>query len=152
MLSRDIQIGTGTAYAKELTKWEAQHTQYGPPGRPYEYREYPAMMYKPTRARDSGTVTYEHQVVETEHERSVLEALGFVAGGKGKALEALERREFEIAELAAARAAEDRLMGARALSEADAKDSATIQHLAEIPAEPIRRGPGRPRKDETNGG
>ena len=149
MLSRDIQIGTGTAYAAELRKWEAHHTQYGPPGRPYVFRDYPTMLYRPTRSKQSGDVTYEGQIAETEVQRAQLESVGFVYGGLGAALAALEKREFEIAELAAARASEDRRMGARALQEADAKDSATIQHLATIEPTPIKpRKPGAPRTDD----
>ncbi len=145
-LSPEIQLGTQSAYARELAKWEAHFTQYGPPGRPYVYRDYPTLMYKPTRSKSTGEVTYEGQTAETEHERTTLERIGFVWGGKAAALEKLEAREFEIAEAAAERAYQERRMSAKAQSEADAVDSTTISHLGEIQETPIRRGPGRPRK------
>jgi hypothetical protein len=134
ILSTDIQIGTNTAYARELTKHEANFTQYGPPGRPYVYREYPAMMYKPSRPKMGGPPIFEGQTAENEQQREQLERVGFVYGGQGAALAALEAREFEIAELAANRTTTDIKMSAKAQAEMDAVDMTTIQHLGEIPA------------------
>lgn len=144
MLSQAITFSPQSEYAKEMAKWEAHHTQYGPPGRPYVFREYPAMLYKPTRDA-MGKVSFESRLANDENERADLERLGFVHGGQGKALEALEAREFEVAELAANRAFNDRKLSPEAQAEAARIDASTSQHLAEIPEAPVKRR-GRPRK------
>lgn len=133
MLAHGIHLGQGTEYAKEMRKHEALHSPYGPPGRPYTFREYPSMMYKPTRAKDNGDVAFEAQTAEDDRDRERLERSGFIHGGKAAALAALERREFEFAELAANRAVTDRRMGELARVEAERVDTATIQHLPVIP-------------------
>lgn len=133
LISHNVDIGKNTPYAAEMRKWEANYTQYGPPGRPYEYRPYPTMLYRPTRSKQNGAVEFEGQTANTEQERESLEHMGFVHGGKAVALQALERQEFEYAELAANRAATDRVMGANAQLEADRVDSGTIQHLPVLP-------------------
>lgn len=130
LISTDVNIGPQTAYAKELCKHEAHHTQYGPPGRPYVYRDYPHMMYRPKRV--DGGATFEGQVANDEIERERLERQGFFFGGQGEALKGLEAREFEYAELAANRALTDRKMSDRAQGEAAAVDEATIRHLPAI--------------------
>lgn len=133
MLSHQIHLGQESAYAKEMRKHEAHFSQYGPPGRPYVFREYPTAMYKPTRAKDSGNVTFEFAMADDDVQRERLERQGFVHGGKGAALAALEKQEFEFAELAANRASTDKRMGELAREEADRVDSNTIQHLPVIP-------------------
>jgi len=148
LLGTDLQVGTNTAYAKEICRFEANYTQYGPPGRPHVHRDYPARMYKASRPSSGGAPLFEGQDAGDERERESLERIGFVYGGQGAALAALEAVEFEIAELAANRNFNDRAMSAKARAEAEAADSRTIQHLAEIPETPIKRGPGRPRKEE----
>ncbi|HMF61455.1 MAG TPA: hypothetical protein VK595_13835 [Vicinamibacterales bacterium] len=147
LLGTDLQVGTQTAYAREICKFEANYTQYGPPGRPHVHRDYPARMYKPSRSASGGPPVFEGQDADDERDRERLERLGFVYGGQGAALEALEAREFEIAELAANRAFNDQRMSPKAQAEADAADARTMQHLAEIPETP-KRAPGRPRKEE----
>lgn len=133
LLGTDIVIGPNTAYAQEIRKWEANFTQYGPPGRPYVHRDYPARMYRPSRPPQGGPAVFEGADAADERERERLERVGFVYGGQGAALEALEAREFEIAELAANRALGDRKMSAKAQAEADKVDTGTIQHLGAIP-------------------
>jgi hypothetical protein len=130
-----------------MCKWEAHYTQYGPPGRPFEYHEYPARMYRPSRDTATGRVSYEAQNAGTDTERESLERQGYVYGGQGEALKALEAREFEIAELAASRAYTDRKMSPEARAEADRADRSTSQHLAEIPVTPTKRR-GRPAKTQ----
>lgn len=133
ILGTDLQVGTGTAYAQEIRKWEANFTQYGPPGRPHVHRDYPARMYKPSRPPQGGPAVFEGADAADDRERERLERVGFVYGGQGAALAALDAREFEIAELAANRALTDRKMTAKAQEEADAVDVTTIQHLGAIP-------------------
>lgn len=132
LISTDVVIGPQTAYAKELVKWEANHTQYGAPGRPYVYRDYPHMMYKPTRSLRDGSVRMDGQIADDESQRERLERQGFVFGGQGEAMQALERQEFEYAELAANRVIPEQRMSDKARAEAAAVDDATIRHLPSI--------------------
>lgn len=130
LISTDVNIGPQTAYAKEICKHEAHHTQYGPPGRPYVYREYPHRMYKPKRV--DGGVTFEAQDADDESQRERLERQGFFFGGQGAALEALEKQEYEMAELAANRVIPEQRMSDKARAEAAAVDESTIRHLPVI--------------------
>lgn len=148
MLSNAVVFSPQSEYAKEMAKWEPFPSPFGPPGRPYQYREYPAMLYRPTRDVVTGKVSFESRVAEDEQQRAVAEGAGFVSGGQGKALEALEAREFEQAELAANRAFSDRKMSPEAQAEAARVDASTSQHLAVIPEAPIKRR-GRPKKVAT---
>jgi hypothetical protein len=134
-ISESVQLGKDSAYAKEITKHEANYTQYGPPGRPYVYREYPTAMYRATRPAAGGAeANYDYVEAATERERASLEAQGFAHGGKAAALAKLEATEFEIAELAANRAATDLRMSDKARAEADRVDEAAgIRHVAAIP-------------------
>lgn len=141
-IGRNVTLSQNSPYAQELCKWEAHYTQYGPPGRPYEYHPYPTRMYKATRPSQGG-VAFEGQDAENDAERARLERDGYIYGGQAAALAALERRETEIAELAANRAFNDRRMSDKAQAEAAATDDTTIRHLAEIPRTPIKKR-GRP--------
>lgn len=138
-------IEANSAYAEEMRKWEAHYSQFGPPGRPYEYQAYPTRMYKASRPKAGGPPTFEGADAGNDQERASLERLGFVHGGQAAALAALEQREFEIAELAANRHFTDRKMSEKAQAEAERADATTIQHLPVIPETPVKRR-GRPKK------
>lgn len=140
-------ISGSSKYADEMRKWEAHHSQFGPPGRPFEHRDYPTRMYKASRPQGGGAPVFEGADAGTPQERESLERIGYVYGGQASALEALEKREFEIAELAANRAHSDRRLSEAARIEADKADSATIQHLPAIPETQVKRR-GRPKKAE----
>lgn len=130
-----------TAYAKELTKWEAYPTPAGPPGRPFVFREYPMMLY---RIIEENPLSYESHQVDTEQERRNMESRGFYAGGPGAALDGFRAEQQNVAILAAARAAEELKMSDAARAEALAYEQSVDGHVAEIPEMPIRRRPGRP--------
>lgn len=144
MLSHQIHLGPTSAYMKEIAKHEGLPGLHGMPGRPYQFREYPSAMYKPTRDVATGVVSYELATADDDVHRARLEREGFVHGGKGEALATLERREFELAELAANRNVTDQRMGELAKDEAEAIDSTTIQHLPVIP-EARNRGEHMPK-------
>lgn len=133
-------------YAKEMRKWEATHTQYGPPGRPYTYVAYPTRMYKATRL-PSGDRTFEAQTAASADEQRNLESRGYVAGGQQAALDALEAIERSHAELAAEINYQARHgMGDRARAEVEsAQEAAGARHLPMIPETPIKKR-GRPVK------
>lgn len=129
-----------SAYAKEMCKWNAHHSEFGPPGRPYTFQPYPARMYKAARLPDGTRAIVEAQDAGNADEQRRLETRGFVAGGQGAALEALDAQEREYAQLAAERNFEVRRMSEGARSEvAQAEDEAGARHLPVIPERPKRR-------------
>lgn len=135
-----------SGYAKETRKWEAHHTQFGPPGRPYVFSEYPSRMYRAMRQK-SGDRTLEAETAGNDTERSSLESRGFVVGGQQAALDALTAQEKSYAELAAEINYDARHgMGEKARVEVDmAQDAAGARHLPMIPETPVKRR-GRPKK------
>ncbi len=145
LISTDVVMGPNTPYAKEITKHEANYTQYGPPGRPYVFREYPSALYRAKRTPQGGDPAFEMVEVGNEQERESAERRGFVHGGKAAALSALETQEFEYAELAANRHFSDRKLSEPAQAEVAAVDAGTIQHLPSIPEQPIKRRGRKPK-------
>ena len=59
MLAHGIHLGQGTEYAKEMRKWEGHHSQYGPPGRPYQHENYPVALSRASRPVGGGPVQFE---------------------------------------------------------------------------------------------
>ncbi len=137
-------------YAKEAVKWEAHHSQYGPPGRPFVYAEYPKRLYRVERAKTGGDVA----IIDRDDATSPLmeqnmRSRGFIA--LTEAGEWLERQDREIAELAANRAFTEKRMSPEARAEAAAADDAVSTHLAEVPVTPIKKRRGRPAKAVSHG-
>lgn len=135
-------------YAQHMAQFESQHSQYGPPGRPYVYADYPLSMSKAIRPIGGGSVSFETLIVSDESEERNLASRGFCRG-RDKAIAALDASEAAIAEAAANRAFNDRLMTARALREAEQADVQTAAHLPTIPEKP-RRG-RKPRVEVSDG-
>ena len=136
-------------YAKERRKWEAQHTQFGAPGRPFVYAEYPLMLYRAKRRPEGGKdPILEHFTVEDDQQERNMQSRGWVRG-PDNAIKALEETERGLAQAAAERAYQDTRLSERAQAEATAVDETTIQHLGEIPETPIHKKgwpKGKPRK------
>jgi len=133
-----VTYSQDSAYAKEVVKHEATHTQYGPPGRPYQYYPLPTRMYKAGRVNDGPVGIVESATAESEAEIDRYVALGFVAGGQLAAITAFERYQFEMAEAAAARNFTDKNMSDKAKAEVNAFESGSSEHIAEIPALPLK--------------
>ena len=94
-------------YAKERRKWEAQHTQFGPPGRPFVYAEYPLMLYRAKRRPEGGKdPILENFTVEDEQQERNMQSRGWVRG-PDYAIKALEASEQGLAQAAAERAYAD---------------------------------------------
>lgn len=139
-----------SGYAKERRAWEAHHTQFGPPGRPYTFQEYPARMYRVTRKSD-GTRTHEGQTATDAEDQRRWESRGFVAGGIEAAYAAADRDDQYIGKLAAERAYDvaHGKLSERAAAEVAAHEAAAgARHLADIPETPVRRKPGPKPKTE----
>lgn len=138
-----------SGYAKEMRKWNAYPSEYGPGERPFQHYDYPAMLYRAKRGPD-GRVTFESVVVNDEDERDREEDRGFAWGGQGKALEKLEASELEIAKLAANLNHQARVMSPKAAAEIEAAQAAAgARHLPMVPETPIKRR-GRKPKAQTS--
>lgn len=132
-----------TAYAQEMRKWEAHHTQYGPPGRPWSDKngpgvEFPKRLYKATRAAD-GTRTLEGFTVNNDDEQRNMQSRGYHEG-QDKALEALDQEHTEHGKLAAELNYEARRMSPKAAEEIDqAQQAYGARHLPTMPEKPKRK-------------
>jgi hypothetical protein len=158
-----------SAHAKEMAKWELEPTRECPAEllidttvrgehkglgfRGYGTRahsEYPQAMYyaeETTRPGDGPYRIGPMVLAENADQEAALRQRGF-GRGHGGAVEALEQRRFETAELAANREYHDRKLSAKARAEAAEIDEHTARHLPEIPAVPLppKRKAGRPPK------
>lgn len=110
-----------SAYAQEARKWEATHTEYGAPGRPLVFQEYPKRLYKALTMQGA----FESIEVTDENEERNYQSRGFRAG-QDHAIEALEAQQTEVAMVAANRAYHERSMSESARAEAQAYDNATL--------------------------
>lgn len=138
-----IVIPQNTEYAKEMRRWEAQHSAFGAPGRPYEYQEFPKMLFKAKQ----GDGIAERVIVNDAHEQRNLQSRGFHETQE-QALAAVRQDQLEHGKLAAERNYEIQhgRLSERAAAEvraAEAEHGAT--HLPEITETPIRKR-GRPAK------
>lgn len=138
-------VNQDSAHAQEMRKWEAQHSQYGPPGRAYDPNvKYPAMFYKiDTVSGKTGPQIVERREAASEVEAANLRSRGF-GNGAAEGMALYEQRSKDVATAAAERAFTERTMSPQAQAEAAAVDAATIAHVPEIPETPKRRG--RPKK------
>jgi hypothetical protein len=149
-----IQRSQEDSWTKEMAKWEQRDTlvagtfvqaiPYADGGRKdAPFTEHPKMLYKAEMA-DGGPRIASTKVVKSESEELIAKGQGW-AVTQEQALADVFVRQREMAEAAAHRAHQDRWMSGKAKEEADAVDESTMEHVAEIPETPIKRGPGRPR-------
>jgi hypothetical protein len=94
-----------------------------------------------------GRLSFEARDVHSEQERAIAEGQGFVWGGQGAAVAALDQRQFKTAEAEAMLNYDLRRMSAKAQAEANAVIERHPDHLADIPETPIKKR-GRPVKTE----
>jgi hypothetical protein len=148
-----VEWSKDSEYSKERRRWESETHEYGPPGRPYVYRPYPAMVLKAVRPSSGGPPRFEQEIAHSEDEEANLRQRGFVRG-PGAALAQLEASERETATLAAERAYVERRMSPQAQEEARQVDESTLEHVPVIEQQPIRRKgwpKGKPRRVTTDG-
>lgn len=55
-----VEHGTASRYAQEMRRWNAHHSEFGPPGKPYVFSEWPKMVYRAERV--NGVV----KIIETK--------------------------------------------------------------------------------------
>ncbi len=127
-------------YAKEKVKWEAHHTAEGPPGRPYEFRRFPAMMYRADRIDHGPLGIVDRVTVADEREERNLLSRGFFRSAK-EAVEGKEAEQFDHATLAAERNYDVvKRLGEKAREEvARAEAAHGSEHLPAVPETPIAR-------------
>ena len=131
--SSSIVIPEGTPYAEEMRKHEALYTRFGPPLKPYVYREFPKMLFK---GRDG-----EHCIVNDEHEQRNMQSRGFCLTQE-LAIEAADHEHTEHGKLAAERNWEIKhgrvsQKAAEEVRQAEAEHGA--RHLPEVKEQPKRR-------------
>ncbi len=137
----------GSPESKERTKWEAQHSAYGPPGRPYVKREYPLMMHLAGRPVDDygnpkmgpDTIIEQELVDYGESGREeFLRSRGFRETPL-EALKAFKAQQTEFAELAANLEYQKKnQLSPKAAAEVEAAQDAHPTHLPMVPETPIR--------------
>lgn len=142
-----IVVTENTEYAREMRKHEAQHTKYGPPGRPYVRQEFPKRLYKAERS-DKG-VTFEGFTVNNEDEQRNMQSRGWSLT-QAEAQDALIRENTEHGKLAAERNFEIKhgRISERAAEEVRQAEAAHSGHLPEVKEKPIARR-GRKPKTQT---
>lgn len=143
-----IVIPQNTPYAQEMRKHESQHTQFGPPGRPFVQQEFPKRLYK--AVRDEKGVTFDGFTVNDETEQRNMQSRGYSLS-QTEALALLDREHLEHGRLAAEREYEiqhGRISEKAAKEVRAAEEAHGARHLPEVPATPIRKR-GRPAKSET---
>jgi hypothetical protein len=140
---------------------------------PYVFQEFPKMLYSldyepacvalaqahmiPGRGSEdderSAAITVAERrkrdairVVKSQHEQEVARR-EFWYFSPNEAVEAKKRLQHDIEVAEAHRHYEDRNLGEQAKAEAEAFDEAAGDFTPVIPETPIRRGPGRPRKE-----
>lgn len=156
----------GSNLAKEMQKFEQFPTEWGAPKNPYVYRPFPKMLYRaqlwngkafcmapdPNRLDFKNSDEYRRKlelarkfteecqrIVKNEAEMHKAMESGWRESPQ-EAVEYLEARERGISDMAAHRNYEDRNMSEAAKREiAAASEEVGGEHLAEIPAKPVRR-------------
>lgn len=135
-----ILVSPDSAAAIEQRRWEAQHTPAGPPGRPYEYKPYPAMLYKAGRINNGPLGIVDQVIVEDEQQAANMKSRGYCIGPK-EAIEAKEAEQLEFAKLAAERAydAKNKLSPKAQDEVAVAEAVHGTEHLPSVLETPITR-------------
>lgn len=146
--SPSIVLPQSSEYAKEMRKWESQPTRFGPPGRPYEYREYPTWMFRAEHLSGKGIHIVDKQLVDDLQQQRNMESRGFHVEPR-EAIAAIERQQTEFGRLAAERNFEiaHGRISEHAATEVRAHEAEHgARHLPMIPETPIPAHRKRGRK------
>ncbi len=150
-----IVVPQTSEYAKERRRHEAGHTQYGAPGRPFVYQEFPKRLYK--AIRNERGITLDGFTVANEEEQGRMASRGYCLTQQ-EALDLEDREHLEHGKLAAEREWEIRHGRHSELAVAEVRAAEAehgARHLPSVPATPVkpRKKPGpKPREDSTHGG
>lgn len=134
-----------SAYATEMTKWEAHGSTLGPGLRPYVKRDWPSMVHRAAQLTTGGIEIVEQQIVESEDQYDRLRSRGFRLTPL-EAIAALEAFQKEAAALAAEREYEKRHgLSPQAVAEVNAvEEAAGATHLPTIAETPTRAAGDEP--------
>lgn len=134
-----ISLPQSTEYAKEMSKWEAYPTKFGPAGRPYQFREFPKRMYRAEYTPGKGTEIVEAHTVNNADEERNMRSRGFYFGPQ-EAFDAVRDQQTEFGTLAAKREfqIQHNRISEKATAEVRAAEEAHgTQHLPDVPETPI---------------
>jgi hypothetical protein len=143
-----IVIPQTSEYAKERVRHEAHYTQYGPPGKPFVYQEFPKRLYKATRGENG--VTLDGFTVANDEEQGRMASRGYCLSQQ-EALDAERKEHLEVGKLAAEREWEihhGRISPKAAAEVRAAEEAHGARHLPSVPETPIKRrtrGPNKPK-------
>lgn len=146
--SASIALPQSSGYSKEMCKWESTHTKYGPPGRPYVYREYPTWMFRAAHVDGKGIQIVDKHLAEDERQQRNMESRGFHVEPTD-AIAAIERQQTEYGTLAAERnwEIEHGRVSAKAAAEVRAHEAEHgARHLPMVPETPVPAHRKRGRK------
>lgn len=149
--SPSIALSQASEYAKEMRKWESTHTRFGPPGRPYEFQEYPTWMFRAEHISGKGIQIVDKQQVADLQQQRNMESRGFHVEPQ-EAIAAIERQQTEFGRLAAERNFEiaHGRISEKAAAEVRAHEADHgARHLPMIPETPIPAHRKRGRKPNT---
>lgn len=140
-----VEHGTASRYAQEMRRWNAHHSEFGPPGKPYRFEEWPKLVYRAERV--GGVVKIvETRRVGNEDEELKANGLGF-RFAQQDALDLIAKEQLVHGTLAAEREWEIRhgRLSAGAVEEVRAvEDAAGAVHVPVMPEGP-KKARGRPR-------
>jgi hypothetical protein len=142
-----VEHGSQSNYAKEMRLHEAHPSQFGPPGRPYVFREFPKRMYKAERTDKGIVITEAFNANDADEERN-FQSRGFHFG-QDAAFAAVHAEHTEHGKLAAEREAaiQKGKLSERAVEEVRAAEAEHgARHLPDVPEKAVRRrGPNKPK-------
>lgn len=134
-----VALGPDTNYAKEMRRWEAYHSPFGEPGRPYQFREFPKMLYRAEHVSGQGATITDRRVVDDDVAERRATDQGFHARQED-AIAAVRTQQTEYGKLAAERAYEiaHGRVSEKAAAEVHAAEAAHgARHLPNVPETPI---------------
>lgn len=146
-----VEWGQNSNYGKEMRRWESTHTQFGPPGRPYVFQEFPKRMYKAARIAGRGIEIVDAQTAEDDLQEANLRSRGFHFM-QAAAIDAIRAEQTEHGTLAAEREWEIQhgRLSEHATAEVRAHEQAHgATHLPMIPETPIPTTKKRGRRPKT---
>lgn len=141
-----VEHGTASRYAQEMRRWNAHHSEFGPPGKPYVFQEWPKMVYRAERVNGVIKIVETKQVHDEDGELK--------ERGKGfrfsqeDALDLVRNEQLVHGTLAAEREWEIQhgRLSANAVEEVRAvEEAAGAVHVPVIPEGPKKKR-GRPAK------
>lgn len=136
---KTISLPQSTEYAKEMAKWQAYPSQWSSTaGRPYQYRDYPKVLYTFTHQSGKGIVRDEMTTVNDDTEEAIARGKGFVMASE--AVDVMQRRQAEFGALAAERnfeVAHGRISERAASEVRAAEDAHGSTHMPVMPETPL---------------